>query len=325
MKARGIDRKQVGTNDAVRLMPATAFQHEALLYSGANGFVDACSAFIMEGLASAEPVLVAVIPQKIEALRDELGDDAASVRFVDMAEVGRNPARIIPVWRDFLDSNSGGGRRVRGIGEPIWAGRSEDELVESQRHEFLINQAFDGAPGTILCPYDISSLPAAVIEEARRSHPVVVTGADRSISLDFQDVRPSLERALSEPPADTVGVVVVSGHVDRARATVAALGSTFGLDPSRNADLVLAVDEAIANSIRHGGGRARLLMWLASDEVVCQIEDSGHIDDPLVGRRRPDVSNNHGYGLWIVNQLCDLVQIRSVPTGTVVRLHMSRT
>ena len=31
-----------------------------------------------------------------------------------------------------------------------------------------------------------------------------------------------------------------------------------------------------------------------------------------------------GYGLWLANQLCDLVQIRSLPAGTAVRLHMRR-
>jgi hypothetical protein len=29
-----------------------------------------------------------------------------------------------------------------------------------------------------------------------------------------------------------------------------------------------------------------------------------------------------GYGLWLANQLCDLVQVRSFPTGSAVRLHM---
>ena len=29
-------------------------------------------------------------------------------------------------------------------------------------------------------------------------------------------------------------------------------------------------------------------------------------------------------GLWLANQLCDLVQIRTLPAGTVVRLHMNR-
>ena len=29
-----------------------------------------------------------------------------------------------------------------------------------------------------------------------------------------------------------------------------------------------------------------------------------------------------GHGLWIVNQVCDEVEIRSDETGTTIRLHM---
>ena len=51
--------------------------------------------------------------------------------------------------------------------------------------------------------------------------------------------------------------------------------------------------------------------------------DSGRIEDPLVGRERPPHEQGRGRGLWIVNQLCDLVQIRSGEGGTHVRLRMT--
>ena len=69
--------------------------------------------------------------EKIALLRTELGSDAAEVLFTDMAEVGSNPARIIPAWRAFVDEH--GGRPVRGIGEPIWAGRTPAERSRSRR------------------------------------------------------------------------------------------------------------------------------------------------------------------------------------------------
>jgi anti-sigma regulatory factor (Ser/Thr protein kinase) len=34
----------------------------------------------------------------------------------------------------------------------------------------------------------------------------------------------------------------------------------------------------------------------------------------------PPLSDEGGRGLWLANQLCDLVQIRSGENGTVVRL-----
>ena len=85
--------------------------------------------------------------------------------------------------------------------------------------------------------------------------------------------------------------------------------------------MVSAVNEVASNSLRHAGGRGVLRMWHADDTVVCEVSDDGHIDDPLVGRVRPEVDDRGGRGLWMVNQLCELVQVRSSPTGTTVRMH----
>ena len=102
---------------------------------------------------------------KIEMLRVALGHDTDAVLFANMAEVGSNPARIIPAWHEFVSRHAGTGRRMRGIGEPIWKERSADELIECQRHESLLNVAFGrGEPWWLLCPYDTERLDAAVIE-----------------------------------------------------------------------------------------------------------------------------------------------------------------
>ena len=57
---------------------------------------------------------------------------------------------------------------------------------------------------------------------------------------------------------------------------------------------------------------------------MCEVRDTGLIAEPLVGRHRPEDGTVGGHGLWLVNQLCDLVQVRSSPTGSVVRVHMRR-
>jgi hypothetical protein len=63
--------------------------------------------FIRDGWEAGEPVMVAVGPLHMKWLRDAL-DGRADVEFVDMEELGRNPAQIIPAWQQFLDSRSGG-------------------------------------------------------------------------------------------------------------------------------------------------------------------------------------------------------------------------
>lgn len=135
------------------------FHHEALLYAGDEQFLAGTLPYLREAIAAGEPVLVAILPRRIEILTDALGEDAGSVQFADMRELGRNPARIIPAWGQFLKDNVPEGAPARGIGEPIWRGRGEAELTECQRHEELLNVAFDdGAPWHLLCPHDVDAL-----------------------------------------------------------------------------------------------------------------------------------------------------------------------
>jgi anti-sigma regulatory factor (Ser/Thr protein kinase) len=106
------------------------------------------------------------------------------------------------------------------------------------------------------------------------------------------------------------------------RAVVGARGERAGLDPQRNGDFILAANEAAANSIRHAGGHGVLRLWQDGDAVICEVKDPGVVDDPLVGRHRPTLDQTGGWGVYIAHQVCDLVQLRSGPDGTVVRLHM---
>lgn len=87
-------------------------------------------------------------------------------------------------------------------------------------------------------------------------------------------------------------------------------------------DLVAAVSELIANSLRHGGGGV-LRTWDDGDALLFEVEDAGVIADPLVGRRLPPPNATKGRGLWLVNQLCDLVELSSDRgSGTTVRVRM---
>ena len=83
---------------------------------------------------------------------------------------------------------------------------------------------------------------------------------------------------------------------------------------------MLATHEVATNSIRHGGGEGTLRVWHEDGMVVCEVRDRGRLDQPLAGRARPELEDGGGWGLWLANQLCDLVQIRTLPDGNVVRL-----
>lgn len=303
------------------------FRHEALLYAGEDEFVDSTSSFLRDGVEAGEPALVVVSARKIGLLREALDADAGSVLFADMADVGANPARIIPVWRDFVDEHADSARQFRGIGEPIWAERTAAELAECQRHESLLNVAFDAGPSWwLVCPYDLDGLDAGVIDEARRSHPFVRTGDSSFESLDYRgrtDCAAPFVAELPEPPIEPAQVAFAAGDdLSVVRAFVAQRAESAGLAAGRTMDLVLAVDEVAANSIRYGGGLGTLRIWREDDVLVCEVRDRGRIEAPLVGRERPSPEREGGWGLWIVNQLCDLVQLRTFADGSVARLHM---
>jgi anti-sigma regulatory factor (Ser/Thr protein kinase) len=111
--------------------------------------------------------------------------------------------------------------------------------------------------------------------------------------------------------------------LSQVRALVFKHAREAGLAEGRANDLVLAVSEVAANTLRHTRSSGTLAIWHDNDEVVCEIHDAGTIADPLVGSRRPAPDANGGHGLWIVRQVCDLVELTSNATGTTVRMHMA--
>jgi anti-sigma regulatory factor (Ser/Thr protein kinase) len=106
------------------------------------------------------------------------------------------------------------------------------------------------------------------------------------------------------------------------RAVVHRYAIKAGLSEARAIDLVLAVSEVAANTVRHAKSPGNLQIWYDTKEIICQVQDEGTISDPLAGRRRPSLEARGGHGLWIVNEVCDQVEILSDETGTTIRLHM---
>jgi anti-sigma regulatory factor (Ser/Thr protein kinase) len=297
------------------------FHHDAFFYLDERGFVSGLIPFILDGLANDEPVLVAVDASKIDLLRRELDGAADRVGFMDMRSLGRNPALIIPAWQEFL-SGCPGDTGLRGVGEPVWPGRTGPELVESQYHESLLNLAFGDAHGfRLLCPYDAGRLEPSVLAVAECSH----TNSDRYCGLD--GIAATFSAPLPDPPPDALlfslsGFSLSGNRLADLRKIVLEQATGAGVGHARTAELVLAVNEVVTNSLRHGRGRGTLSVWREQDRVIYEVCDSGRITSPLAGRRRPSLDGEGGRGLWLANQVCDLVQIRSSSAGSAVRLHM---
>jgi anti-sigma regulatory factor (Ser/Thr protein kinase) len=305
---------------------ARGFRHEALMYDGEDEFVATVSDFVASAVRAEEPILVAVAPEKIDRLRRRVGSAGPHLEFADMTQLGANPARILPAWRAFVDRHPEA-PRLRGVGEPVWQGRRPAELAECELHESLLNMAFpDAVDFHLMCPYDAAALDAGAIEVAEHTHPAIDRLGRVQPSDSYGGPASALElftRPLPWPDVEAAELRFSRGPLHDVRRFVAEAARRAGLADRRVDDVVLAANEIVSNSVLHGGGSGVVRTWQHDGVLVCEVRDAGRIADPLVGRARPRREEIEGRGVWMANELCDLVQIRSPESGTVVRLHMN--
>jgi len=293
--------------------------HLALFYSGESEYVAGVGRFIAPALEAGEPVAIAVPRPKAELLSDSF--EGHPIELFDMVELGRNPARIIPAVEGMLARRQGS--LLHYVGEPIWAGRSNEEIREATKHEALINLAWPGAHIRVLCPYDADALDPYVLVDAERTHPHLIRHGVTSPSDSYAGAELPLgcEERLSEPPEEALTLPFGLPNLYAVRSLVKWTADQAGMSRSRTEDLVLGINELAANTIRHAHGGGLLRVWRVPGRVICQVEDHGHIHDPLAGRRAPTLDAEGGVGLWTVNQLCDLVEVRTNDDGTTIRVH----
>jgi anti-sigma regulatory factor (Ser/Thr protein kinase) len=303
--------------------PTSGYCHEALLYGDQDEFMHEVLGFIREAADRGEPILVALSKRKVATLRTELGSEADDVAFADMDKLGWNPARIIPAWDRFLSKHPG--QQVRGIGEPVAPGQDIEKRTECHRHEALLNTAFTDVQFWLLCPYDLSALDTETVDEARRNHPFVrKEGKSRSSTLypGSKALAEPLHEALQPPPTSSLTMNFGADELAEVRQFVAFQAQRVGLEPTTIEDFVLAANEIATNSIRHGGGGGTATAWKDAGWLYCEFNDRGLLTAPLAGRTLPSIDTDGGRGLWIANQICELVQIRVHQSGSQVRLRI---
>lgn len=299
--------------------------HVALLHAGDQEFVEGAVAHLREGLLRDEPAIAALSPHHTAVLRDALGDDADRVVHFDMSEIGRNPGRLIPALHGVLGEFGGRGR-LHLVSGSVWAGRTAGEQAAAVQGEALVNLAVPDASVSLLCPYDTRRLDPDTITLALAAHPAVQQG-DKTVDSPTYDALGAAEAAIGtlEEPAEVLSEALVFDAPDGPRVTrhaVAEHALRAGLDAERTADLCLAVHELAVNTLMHTRAPGILTFWTDEDGVACEVQDSGWIRDPLAGRHPVGPADGHGYGLYLVHQVCDLVRVRTGPDGTTVRVSM---
>jgi anti-sigma regulatory factor (Ser/Thr protein kinase) len=298
--------------------PWAGLSHLAFLYHGADDYLGHVLAFVRAGLASSEPVFVALPKGLGWRVQAAAGGGGRQLAVADMNDLGRNPARITLALGTFARQHTG--QRIRIVTEPLWRGRSDAETAEVMKHEALVQLAVGPADAEIMCPYNVAELGPGLIAGACHAHPEIFERGRRRPSSGYRagaGVPPGAE--LPPPPA-AAEFIAYRSHLSPVRALVDRYAEAAGLPGDRRADLVLAVSELAANTLTHTAGGGVTHIWTSGQEIICQVHDGGWITDPMAGRRRPPPDAD-GQGLWVVNHVCDLVETRSGPAGTTTRVH----
>ena len=278
--------------------------------------------FMREGLEQGDTVFAATTQRNLEALREELGDDAERMQLEDTTEWATQPYERLQRFRALVDAVPPG-RALRALGEPVWEG-SDAVVRQWARYESIINLALAGAPMKFICLYDGSSLPPHIVDYASHTHPACVRDGEAVPSETF--VAPEEFGPAGSPPDPPVRALELPLDGSELRHTLFAFALEHGLPRRRAEDFMIAANEIATNALIHGGGPTRALLWEERDgELVCRIEDAGPgLADPLAGWLPPEDPRNGGWGLALTRQLCDAMEIVLNGSGTSVWLHLGR-
>jgi anti-sigma regulatory factor (Ser/Thr protein kinase) len=303
----------------------TRLTHQALLYADDETLLDIAVRLVREGLTAGEVVL-AVLPAVTAAvLRDALGAEADAVAFRDAVHWYSQPTRTIAAYSSFIEDHPG--VRIRAIAEPGWSGGSPAETAEWTRYESIVNQAFAEIDGSVLCLYDRRTTDDEVLDGALLTHPELAGEAGPHTNeayLDPDVVYAQIDRQPLTPvppyaremPVDTVDLCAL-------RAFVGDHAADHGISSARLHDLLVATTEIATNAIRHGLPPVTCRTWADDGDLVVDITDAGHWrPEGPTGFLPPDPLVRAGFGLWGVRMLCPLVQLRTGPDGTDIRLRV---
>jgi anti-sigma regulatory factor (Ser/Thr protein kinase) len=307
--------------------PSPQFVHEALLYSTPEELVAVAAPFLRDGLERDEVVLVVTGALSLAVLRDAVADLAGGIDWRDTAAWHPKPADRIRALDGYMrGALDRGVRRVRIIDELMWPRDSRAAVAELKRFESISNLLFATRAVWMVCPYN-ASLFNHILPDAYRTHPVIrdarITRKASVAYLEPREFFDALDTETEQPSRPGNARVLRFHDFPEVRPFVVAAATAAGLHGERLRDLELAAFEMATNAIRHGHQAAEVSVWTTGVELVCQVADTGSgMKDRLAGYGPPSEPALGGWGLLLARRLCDHVDVRSGPRGTIVRLTM---
>ena len=192
--------------------------------------------------------------------------------------------------------------------------------------EAALNVTLAATSISMICPYDARTTDPGILDDALRTHPVQVAGSAQSPSPQYADpasfARSCDTRPLAQPP-DGAETFDFGGDLRGLRRFIVGSADAHGVAGDRADMLVLAVSEVGAYLKSRWTASATVRTWEQPGAVVCDFRQPGaSISDPFLGLRPAELVPGDGDGLWLANQICDWMDIRSDPEGCSIQLQI---
>lgn len=119
------------------------------------------------------------------------------------------------------------------------------------------------------------------------------------------------------------------------RASAAEVGRAIGFSAERVEDLTLAISEAVSNAIDHGsrrvaGSLVAVVFEIDGEKLEIRISDQGagierlDLSRRVVEEQNLDGGQLRGFGMYLISELVDDLEVSSSQRGTVLTLRLFR-
>jgi anti-sigma regulatory factor (Ser/Thr protein kinase) len=297
--------------------------HEAAFYSSHEELLNIAVPFLQASLETGAPSMVVLNERHSELIRSAM-PDTSQLSF--LRDPYLRPASVIKSVQQLLTGHlHEGAGQIRILGEVPHPGMGMPWEWWA-RYEATINHAFDQSSLWVLCLYDLRITSGDVLNDVTQTHPYLRT-ADGRHTVNSRYICPEVFLTQSRPnypdplEAAPPRIDLVNPMPVDARQAVREAGSTTCLPVADVEGLVIAVCEALTNSICHGRPPVQLRLWAKPDRIVVTVTDRGAGPaDPFAGLLPAATGPSGGLGLWLAHQLCSLVTLDKSTDAFTVRL-----
>ncbi|GHE13698.1 hypothetical protein GCM10011381_37160 [Klenkia taihuensis] len=326
----GIPGTQCGVSETAGVLGSAGavpagYVHVAQLGTPGPRSAELLAPWLQQALADGGTVVLACAPDLRAPLLDRLGADAVHV--VDPDELGGRAPDAIAGHTSLVDKLTTDGTRLHLVTD---SGRTSLGVPAWLQTEALLNHVLAGRSVAHYCVVDPGHLGADT-DRALSCHPWSLTADGVVPNPGRKDPAEVLRSLWSAPGPDPLEATPPTlevedvGSLRQLRRELTASLSDGPLDPDEAEDLVLAIDEVVANAAEHGVPPVDVRLWVTEQRVLCAVADRGHgFDEPLAGYgpAHGDDLSVGGMGLWLARRAVDRMTTAPLADGDgcVVRL-----